>query len=93
MAAGGGGRARRPAGVRQKHIDGRKDSGDDMDDTRAAAGGSGYVRAGNRAVGDNFFLVLTGSFSVCDQMSLPPDFVKLFVLHVGPKEVVCEGYG
>ena len=29
----------------------------------------------------------------CDQMSLPQDFIKLFVLHVGPKEVVCERYG
>ena len=76
---------RRRAGVRQKRIDGRKDSGDDMDVSRAAASGSGYMWAGNRAVGDNFFLLLTGSFSVCDQMSLPPDFVKLFVLHVGPK--------
>ena len=26
-----------------------------------------------------------------DEMSLPPGFVKLFVLHVGSKGVVCEG--
>ena len=46
----------------------------------------GRSDAGEKKLEDGWNCMARG-----DEMSLPPGFVKLFVLHVGSKGVVCEG--